>query len=88
MIIRRNGKIKLYSKGADSVIFERLSPSSNDVKLKTIDQLNVSVSVSNSILNNRSIVIYFHMESVWCILSYCFVQAQYLGISVKYNQIS
>ncbi|XP_015918063.1 probable phospholipid-transporting ATPase IM isoform X1 [Parasteatoda tepidariorum] len=40
VIIRKNGKIKLYSKGADSVIFERLGPSSNDLKIKTSDHLN------------------------------------------------
>lgn len=45
MIIRKDGKIKLYSKGADSVIFERLSQSSTDLKMKTSDHLNVSALV-------------------------------------------
>ncbi|KAF8787869.1 putative phospholipid-transporting ATPase IM like protein [Argiope bruennichi] len=40
VIIRKNGKIKLYSKGADSVIFERLGASSTDLKNKTSDHLN------------------------------------------------
>lgn len=79
MIIRRNGKIKLYSKGADSVIFERLSPSSNDVKLKTIDQLNVSVNVLYSILNNKFTVISFFIWNLFGVF-YCFVNAQYLRI--------
>lgn len=40
VIIRKNGKIKLYCKGADSVIFERLNPDSAEIKLKTVEHLN------------------------------------------------
>jgi phospholipid-translocating ATPase len=40
VIIRYNGKILLYCKGADSVIFERLSPSSGSVTTATQDHLN------------------------------------------------
>lgn len=42
MIVKRNGVLKLYCKGADSVIFERLHPSSEALKQKTTEHLNVS----------------------------------------------
>ncbi|KAH8038726.1 hypothetical protein HPB51_002870 [Rhipicephalus microplus] len=35
VIVKRNGVLKLYCKGADSVIFERLHPSSEPLKIKT-----------------------------------------------------
>lgn len=40
VIIRKDNTIKLYCKGADSVIFERLNPVSEDVKEETIDHLS------------------------------------------------
>lgn len=40
VIIRREGVVKLYCKGADSVIFERLDNSSLEMKVKTTDHLN------------------------------------------------
>lgn len=40
VIIRKNGKITLYCKGADTVIFERMDPSSAEIKLHTVDHLN------------------------------------------------
>ncbi|XP_074604533.1 ATPase phospholipid transporting 8B [Brevipalpus obovatus] len=40
VIIKRDGKLKLYCKGADSVIFERLHSSSDDVKRETVEHLN------------------------------------------------
>ncbi|CAG2170707.1 unnamed protein product, partial [Oppiella nova] len=40
VIIRKNGKIMLYCKGADSVIFERMDASCAQIKLNTVDHLN------------------------------------------------
>ena len=40
VIIRYEGKITLYCKGADSVIFERLGPGSDALKTQTQDHLN------------------------------------------------
>lgn len=40
VIVKRNGALKLYCKGADSVIFERLHPSSEALKQKTTEHLN------------------------------------------------
>lgn len=40
MIIRKNGKLLLYCKGADTVIFERMDPNCGEVKLNTVDHLN------------------------------------------------
>ncbi len=41
MICKKDGKIKLYCKGADTTVFERLSPSSADLKELTTSHLNV-----------------------------------------------
>lgn len=40
VVIRYEGKITLYCKGADNVIFERLSPASIELKNQTVDHLN------------------------------------------------
>ncbi|KAL0270682.1 UNVERIFIED_CONTAM: hypothetical protein PYX00_008008 [Menopon gallinae] len=40
VILRRNSVLRLYCKGADSVIYERLKPGSNDLALKTQEHLN------------------------------------------------
>ncbi|KAI1301717.1 Phospholipid-transporting ATPase ID [Halotydeus destructor] len=40
VIIRYEGKISLYCKGADSVIFERLSPNCGELKASTLEHLN------------------------------------------------
>lgn len=37
------GQIKLYSKGADTIIFERLDPSSEDLMYTTSEHLSVRV---------------------------------------------
>lgn len=39
MIIKKNDKIILYCKGADSVIFERLDPRCEEIKMQTFDHL-------------------------------------------------
>lgn len=41
VIIRRNGKIILYCKGADSKIKERLDPSEKEMMTTTDEHLNV-----------------------------------------------
>ncbi|XP_054724801.1 phospholipid-transporting ATPase ID-like [Uloborus diversus] len=40
VILRKDGVLKLYCKGADSVIFERLDESSIPLKMKTLEHLN------------------------------------------------
>ncbi|UYV77865.1 ATP8B2 [Cordylochernes scorpioides] len=40
VIVREEGKINLYCKGADSVIFQHLHPDSAAVKLQTVQHLN------------------------------------------------
>ena len=43
VILRRNGKLRLYCKGADNVIYERLNKADiSDMKVKTQEHLNVS----------------------------------------------
>lgn len=42
VILRRGDDIFLYCKGADNVIYDRLSSSQNDIKTRTQDHLNVS----------------------------------------------
>lgn len=43
VILRRHGQILLLCKGADSVIYDRLGPDQEELKLKTQEHLNVSV---------------------------------------------
>lgn len=40
VIVKKDGKMKLYCKGADSVIFERLHSSSDELKATTTEHLN------------------------------------------------
>ncbi|XP_076466035.1 phospholipid-transporting ATPase ID-like [Babylonia areolata] len=40
VIVRKDGQIKLFCKGADNIIFERLSPNSADMKELTTHHLN------------------------------------------------
>ena len=42
VILRRNGNLRLYCKGADNVIYERLKADTSDIKVKTQEHLNVS----------------------------------------------
>lgn len=42
VILRRNNKIVLYCKGADNVIYDRLSSNQVDIKVRTQEHLNVS----------------------------------------------
>ena len=39
------GQLKLYSKGADTIIFDRLDPSNEELMYTTSEQLNVSLSL-------------------------------------------
>lgn len=40
VILRRNGKLKLYCKGADNVIYERVKKGSEDIMTRTQEHLN------------------------------------------------
>ncbi|XP_025986047.1 phospholipid-transporting ATPase ID isoform X2 [Solenopsis invicta] len=40
VILRKDGQLRLYCKGADSVIYERLKKDSDDIMGKTLDHLN------------------------------------------------
>lgn len=42
VILRKDGEIRLYTKGADNVIYDRLKSNQVDVKTKTQEHLNVS----------------------------------------------
>jgi magnesium-transporting ATPase (P-type) len=42
VILRRNGKLRLYCKGADNVVYERLKADSCEIRAKTQEHLNVS----------------------------------------------
>lgn len=46
VILRHDGQLRLYCKGADSVIYERLKRGNEDINHKTQEHLNVSVLVS------------------------------------------
>lgn len=43
VILRKDGKIHLYCKGADTVIYERLSPGNQEAKDMTTEHLNVCI---------------------------------------------
>lgn len=45
VILRKDGKLTLYCKGADNVIYERLKSGQDEVKGKTQDHLNVTFLV-------------------------------------------
>ena len=42
VILRRNGKLRLYCKGPDNVMYERLKADISEMKVKTREHLNVS----------------------------------------------
>ena len=44
VILRRDGQIRLYCKGADSIIYDHLKPGNDDIKNRTQEHLNVSQS--------------------------------------------
>lgn len=48
------GHIKLYSKGADTIIFEQLDPSSEDLMYTTSEHLSVSVMLLDNITQTRA----------------------------------
>lgn len=49
VILRRNNKILLYCKGADNVIYDRLGPNQYELKQRTQEHLNVSMSIQSNI---------------------------------------
>lgn len=50
VILRKDGQIKLYCKGADNVIYERLRTGIDDIKHSTQENLNVSTNLKTNIL--------------------------------------
>lgn len=44
VILQRNDELKLFCKGADNVIYERLKEGDENLKFKTLEHLNVSFS--------------------------------------------
>lgn len=44
VVFRENKKIRLYCKGADSVIFDRLEPGHEDYNAMSLQHMNVSTS--------------------------------------------
>ncbi|KAJ8898024.1 hypothetical protein PR048_003384 [Dryococelus australis] len=48
VILRKNSQLRLYCKGADNVIYERLGDGDRDLKMKTQEHLNVSMQSSLS----------------------------------------
>jgi hypothetical protein len=45
VVVQRHDEIKLYCKGADNVIYERLKEGNETLKFKTLEHLNVSIRV-------------------------------------------
>lgn len=43
VILRKDGEIRLYTKGADNVIYDRLKRNQTDVRSRTQEHLNVSM---------------------------------------------
>ena len=59
VIVRKDNKIRLYCKGADNIIFERLNASCADLKELTTHHLNVSALCAHQRL-------FFHTCSCGC----------------------
>lgn len=60
VVFRENGKIRLYCKGADSVIFERLEPGNEEYKTSTLQHLNVSsVTICKNYKRHDNNIIYW-----------------------------
>lgn len=57
VVFRENGKIRLYCKGADSVIFDRLEPGNEDYKAMSLQHLNVSSVKTNQWHVNKIVLI-------------------------------
>lgn len=55
VVFRENGKIRLYCKGADSVIFDRLEPGNEEYKATTMQHLNVSM-LANSVVRHVTMI--------------------------------
>lgn len=43
VILQRNDELKLFCKGADNVIYERLKEGDEQLKFKTLEHLNVRI---------------------------------------------
>ena len=56
VILRRDGKLRLYCKGADNVVYERLKSDDTTIKAKTQEHLNVN--------NNKYICILYQVNLI------------------------
>lgn len=65
VILRRDGKLKLYCKGADNVIYERLKPGQEDIKTKTQDHLNVTIFYFKYFRLHFSLFLFFLWSSMF-----------------------
>lgn len=48
VILQRNDELKLFCKGADNVIYERLKEGDEHLKFKTLEHLNVTLEILRS----------------------------------------
>lgn len=60
VILRKDGKLRLYCKGADNVIYERLKAGSEEIKNKTQEHLNVKIHTKLPII--QFLIVYFFLE--------------------------
>ncbi|ERL87227.1 hypothetical protein D910_04625 [Dendroctonus ponderosae] len=70
VILRKDGKLTLYCKGADNVIYERLKLGQDEVKAKTQDHLNIAMdtqywTVFNHIMIWGSLAFYFVADNFY-----------------------
>lgn len=49
VILRSEGQLRLYCKGADNIIYERLKPGNDEMKERTQEHLNVNKKNKNNI---------------------------------------
>lgn len=69
VILRKDGKLRLYCKGADNVIYERLNSGSEEIKNKTQEHLNVNTFRSRFNSINKYLV--FHRNSLGKVFVRC-----------------
>lgn len=64
VIVRRNNQIVLYCKGADNVIYDRLSSDQSELKTRTQEHLNVNLLSTHWKLERIVDIFNFFFESV------------------------
>ena len=63
VILRRDGKIRLYCKGADTVILARLAPGNDHIKAETQEHLDVSCKYIQTKQKNAHLACLIKMEN-------------------------